>query len=103
MYEWMTTLAMEWGGEGRRPTPTSTSSMGWMIAIVPWNYPFHNVFNPVSTASFSGNSNVIKARKCVIWSIAYYKRLIGACLDAIGDPRDLVQHDIGYGPTATTW
>ena len=30
--------------------------MGVIGAIVPWNYPFHNVFNPVSAALFSGNS-----------------------------------------------
>ena len=30
--------------------------MGVIGAIVPWNYPFHNVFNPLSAALFSGNS-----------------------------------------------
>ncbi len=29
-------------------------------AIVPWNYPFHNVFNPLSAAIYSGNAIVIK-------------------------------------------
>jgi acyl-CoA reductase-like NAD-dependent aldehyde dehydrogenase len=28
--------------------------LGVIGAIVPWNYPFHNVFNPVSAALFSG-------------------------------------------------
>ena len=30
--------------------------LGVIGAIVPWNYPFHNVFNPVSAALFSGKS-----------------------------------------------
>lgn len=30
--------------------------LGVIGAIVPWNYPFHNVFNPVSAALFSGNA-----------------------------------------------
>ena len=29
-------------------------------AIVPWNYPFHNVFNPLTAALFAGNALVIK-------------------------------------------
>ena len=35
----------------------------WYIqvgAIVPWNYPFHNIFNPLSAAVYSGNAIVIK-------------------------------------------
>ena len=29
-------------------------------AIVPWNYPFHNVFNPLTSTLFAGNALVIK-------------------------------------------
>lgn len=32
-------------------------------AIVPWNYPFHNVFNPLSAAVFAGNAIVIKVSR----------------------------------------
>jgi hypothetical protein len=58
-----------------RPEPRDTGRMmlmkkvhvefvplGVIGAIVPWNYPFHNVFNPVSAALFSGNAIVIKVR-----------------------------------------
>merc|ERR1719221_1909315 len=34
--------------------------VGVVGAIVPWNYPFHNVFNPVIAALFSGNAIIIK-------------------------------------------
>jgi acyl-CoA reductase-like NAD-dependent aldehyde dehydrogenase len=72
---------------------------GVIGAIVPWNYPFHNVFNPVSAALFSGNSIVIKVSEYASWSIRYYKAIIDACLDAVGAPRDLVQFVVGYGAT----
>ena len=34
--------------------------LGVVGAIVPWNYPFHNVFNPLVAALFAGNALVIK-------------------------------------------
>lgn len=73
--------------------------LGVIGAIVPWNYPFHNVFNPVSAALFSGNAIVIKVSEYASWSIKYYQRIIHACLDAVGAPRDLVQFVVGYGAT----
>lgn len=36
------------------------SPVGVVGAIVPWNYPFHNVFNPLVAALFAGNAIVIK-------------------------------------------
>lgn len=73
--------------------------LGVIGAIVPWNYPFHNVFNPVSAALFSGNAIVIKVSEYASWSIGYYKRIIDACLDSVGASRDLVQFVVGYGAT----
>ena len=35
---------------------------GVVGAIVPWNYPFHNILNPVSAAVFTGNAIVVKVR-----------------------------------------
>ena len=34
--------------------------LGVIGAIVSWNYPFHNIFNPMLAAIFSGNGIVIK-------------------------------------------
>lgn len=39
--------------------------VGVVGAIVPFNYPFHNVFNPLTAAVFAGNAIVIKARIAV--------------------------------------
>lgn len=36
--------------------------VGVVGAIVPWNYPFHNVFNPLVAALYAGNAIVIKVR-----------------------------------------
>jgi acyl-CoA reductase-like NAD-dependent aldehyde dehydrogenase len=75
--------------------------LGVIGAIVPWNYPFHNVFNPVSAALFTGNAIVIKVSEYASWSIRYYKAIIDACLDSVGAPRDLVQFVTGYGATGS--
>lgn len=34
--------------------------VGVVGAIVPWNYPFHNILNPLTAAVFAGNGVVIK-------------------------------------------
>lgn len=57
------------------------------------------MFNPVSAALFSGNAIVIKVSEYASWSIGYYKRIIDACLEAVGAPKDLVQFVVGYGET----
>eukprot|EP00887_Chlorella_sp_A99_P003616 scaffold7.g3616.t1 len=88
--------------------------VGAVGAIVPWNYPFHNIFNPLTAALFAGNAIVIKARarrawrlwrggcgmvalvsEHASWSALYYKRIIDAALAAAGAPADLIV--TGYG------
>ncbi|KAK9821805.1 hypothetical protein WJX81_007733 [Elliptochloris bilobata] len=70
--------------------------LGVVGAIVPWNYPFHNVFNPLSAALFAGNSIVIKVSEHASWSSRYYGRIVAAALAAVGAPGDLVQIVTGY-------
>jgi acyl-CoA reductase-like NAD-dependent aldehyde dehydrogenase len=84
-----------------------TSRVEWLPigvvgAIVPWNYPFHNVFNPLIASLFSGNAIVIKVSEFACWSTKYYGRVIQACLRAVGAPVDLVQFVIGYSEAGTT-
>jgi aldehyde dehydrogenase (NAD+) len=50
---------------------TMAEPYGNTLIIAPWNYPFHNVFNPVSAALFSGNAIVIKVSEYASWSIRY--------------------------------
>mmetsp|Transcript_17514 Transcript_17514/g.52682 ORF Transcript_17514/g.52682 Transcript_17514/m.52682 type:complete len:610 (-) Transcript_17514:55-1884(-) len=73
--------------------------VGVVGAIVPWNYPFHNVFNPMIAAIFSGNAIVVKVSEFAAWSTKYYGRVIQACLKAVGAPPDLVQLAVGYADT----
>lgn len=40
--------------------------VGVVGAIVPWNYPFHNIFNPLTAALFAGNAIVIKASASIL-------------------------------------
>lgn len=66
--------------------------LGVVGAIVPWNYPFHNVFNPVSAALMAGDGIVVKVSEYASWSAAhYFGDAIRACLAAAGAPSDLVQ------------
>lgn len=39
--------------------------LGVVGAIVSWNYPFHNIFNPMLAAVFSGNGVVIKVNMVI--------------------------------------
>ena len=43
--------------------------VGVMGAIVPWNYPFHNVFNPLVANVFAGNALVVKVSEHASWSV----------------------------------
>lgn len=72
--------------------------LGVVGAIVPWNYPYHNVLNPLSAALFAGNGLVLKVSEHAAWSGAgFVKKIVDAALAAIGAPKDLVKIIAGYG------
>ncbi|KAH7414800.1 hypothetical protein KP509_14G011800 [Ceratopteris richardii] len=73
--------------------------LGVIGAIVPWNYPFHNIFNPMLSALFAGNAIVIKVSEHASWSAYIYLRIIHAALLAIDAPTDLVHIITGYAET----
>ncbi|KAF6164839.1 hypothetical protein GIB67_017042 [Kingdonia uniflora] len=73
--------------------------LGVIGAIVSWNYPFHNIFNPMLAAVFSGNSIVIKVSEHASWSGSFYYRIIEAALAAIGAPDNLVHIITGFAET----
>lgn len=73
--------------------------LGVIGAIVSWNYPFHNIFNPMLAAVFSGNGIVIKISEHASWSGCFYFRIIQSALAAIGAPEDLVEVITGFGET----
>ncbi|XP_030474618.1 aldehyde dehydrogenase 22A1 [Syzygium oleosum] len=73
--------------------------LGVIGAIVSWNYPFHNIFNPMLAAVFSGNSIVIKVSEHASWSGCFYFRIIQAALTAVGAPENLVDVITGFAET----
>lgn len=100
------------GESALKPEPRSAGSMmfyksarveyhplGVIGAIVPWNYPFHNILNPVTAAVFAGCGIVVKVSEYASWSSEYYERIIHAALDAVGASRDLVSVVHGFGTT----
>ena len=75
--------------------------VGVMGAIVPWNYPFHNVMNPLVANLFAGNALVVKVSEHASWSSAFYLRMVREALKAVGGPEDLVQIVTGYAETGS--
>ncbi|KAK7264706.1 hypothetical protein RJT34_32316 [Clitoria ternatea] len=73
--------------------------LGVIGAIVSWNYPFHNIFNPMLAAIFSGNGIVIKVSEHASWAGCFYFRIIQSALAAIGAPEDLVEVITGFAET----
>ncbi|ESR32631.1 Aldehyde dehydrogenase 22A1 [Citrus sinensis] len=73
--------------------------LGVVGAIVSWNYPFHNIFNPMLAAVFSGNGIVIKVSENASWSGCFYFRIIQAALAAVGAPENLVDVITGFAET----
>lgn len=71
--------------------------VGVVGAIVPWNYPIHNVLNPVTAALFAGNGIVIKVSEHAAWSAGFTSKLIASALASVAAPPDLVRIVTGYG------
>lgn len=70
--------------------------VGVIGAIVPWNYPFHNILNPITTAILTGNAIVVKVSEHASWSVKYYASILEAALEAGGAPKELVRFVTGY-------
>ncbi|CAA7388403.1 unnamed protein product [Spirodela intermedia] len=73
--------------------------LGVIGAIVSWNYPFHNILNPILAAVFSGNGVVIKVSEHASWSGCFYLRIIRTALAAVGAPDNLVHVITGFAET----
>jgi len=73
--------------------------MGVLGAIVPWNYPFHNMFGQIISAIFSGNAMVLKVSEHTCWSSQFYAKIVKQALSSRGHNPDLMQVVYGYGAT----
>lgn len=73
--------------------------LGVVACIVPWNYPFQNIFGSLVAPLMAGNAVVIKASEAVAWSTQRFARVIEEALTAEGFSADTVQILNGYGDT----
>jgi acyl-CoA reductase-like NAD-dependent aldehyde dehydrogenase len=73
--------------------------LGVVAAIIPWNYPFQNIINPLITALMAGNAIVLKPSEWVAYSS---QRFVDALRDVVrqcGHDPDLIQAVQGFGET----
>ncbi len=73
--------------------------LGVVACIVPWNYPFQNIFGSLVAPLMAGNAVVIKASEAVAWSTRRFQKLIDEALRREGFSPDTVQIINGYGET----
>ncbi|ORY34610.1 putative meiotic recombination-related protein [Naematelia encephala] len=65
--------------------------LGTTLALVSWNYSFHNLISPIIVSLFAGNTVVVKCSEQVAWSSLWYYNGIRACLTACGMDPNVVQ------------
>jgi len=73
--------------------------LGVLGAILPWNYPFQNIMNPIIPALMAGNGCVVKPSEWVAWSSGRVVEIVRDALRRSGHDPELVQLVNGYGPT----
>jgi acyl-CoA reductase-like NAD-dependent aldehyde dehydrogenase len=112
---WPTCEKFRWmiknGEKHLRPEPISSGflvhkkarleyhPLGVVAAIIPWNYPFQNIVNPLIPALMSGNAIVLKPSEWVAWSSAKFIDALRNVVEEAGHNPDLIQAVQGYGPT----
>ena len=73
--------------------------LGVVACIVPWNYPFQNVFSSLVAPLFAGNAVIVKASEAVAWSTQRFQKVLDEALSREGFSPDTVQIVNGYGET----
>jgi acyl-CoA reductase-like NAD-dependent aldehyde dehydrogenase len=70
-----------------------------VAAIIPWNYPFQNILNPIIPALMAGNAIVIKPSEWVAWSSERFVVALREVLTDAGHDPNLIQAVQGFGET----
>nr|ODN86772.1 meiotic Sister-Chromatid recombination aldehyde dehydrogenase [Cryptococcus depauperatus CBS 7841] len=65
--------------------------LGTVLALVSWNYSFHNLISPILAALFAGNTIVIKCSEQVAWSSLWFMGGIKECLRVCGLNQNVAQ------------
>ncbi len=73
--------------------------LGVVAAIIPWNYPFQNVMNPIVPALMAGNAIVLKPSEWVAWSSQVFVNALRDVIASCGHDPDLIQAVQGFGET----
>ncbi|MDP3859063.1 MAG: aldehyde dehydrogenase family protein [Stagnimonas sp.] len=73
--------------------------LGVVACIVPWNYPFQNIFGSLIAPLMAGNAVVVKASEAVAWSTQRFQKIIDEALRREGFSTDTVQIINGFGDT----
>lgn len=73
--------------------------LGVVAAIIPWNYPFQNIVNPIVPALMAGNAIVLKPSEWVAWSSARFVDELRGVIAGAGHDPDLIQAVQGFGET----
>lgn len=73
--------------------------LGVVACIVPWNYPFQNIFGSLVAPLMAGNAVIIKASEAVAWSTQRFQQILDEALQREGFSTDTVQIINGYGDT----
>lgn len=76
--------------------------LGVVAAIIPWNYPFQNIVNPIIPALMAGNAIVIKPSEWVAWSSRQFIDAFREVVASAGHNPDLIQAVQGYGATGAS-
>ncbi len=73
--------------------------LGVVACIVPWNYPFQNIFGSLVAPLMAGNAVIIKASEQVAWSTQGFQQILDEALTKEGFSPDTVRIINGYGDT----
>ncbi len=71
--------------------------LGVVAAIIPWNYPFQNIINPIIPALMAGNAIVLKPSEWVAWSSERFIESLRGVVKSAGHDPDLIQSVQGFG------
>ncbi|HXG28833.1 MAG TPA: aldehyde dehydrogenase family protein [Nevskiales bacterium] len=73
--------------------------LGVVACILPWNYPFQNIFASLAPPLMAGNAVIVKPSEMVAWSTQRFQRILDEALAKEGFSPDTVQIINGFGDT----
>ena len=71
-------------------TKVQYEPLGLVSAVVSWNYPFHNLLNPIIPAIVTGNGVIVKCSEQVIFSSSIFMNIFKEALVIHGHDPELI-------------